>query len=131
MFFCFAVSEERHFDADLIIHRKGAIHLLPEQLGIIPGSMGTPSYIVKGRGIPYSFNSCSHGAGRVMSRGEARRSVSEKEVRQSMAGVVYDETIDLKDEAPQAYKDIRRVLRGQKDLVKVVCELKPFVSLKG
>ncbi len=126
-----AVTFERHFGEDVFVHRKGAVRLMPGKTAVVPGSMGTLSYIVEGRDTCLSFNSCSHGAGRRFSRGEAMRNVSLKEFRKSMKGIVYDTSINLKDEAPQAYKDIKHVMKGQKDLVKILHELTPVVSLKG
>ncbi len=126
-----SLSLESHFGESLFIHRKGAINLPQGKYGIIPGSMGTSSFIVEGRNGKFSFNSCSHGAGRIMSRGEAIRNISTKDFNNSMSGVVYDESKKLKDEAPQAYKDIRQVLRSQKDIVKIHYELNPLISLKG
>jgi tRNA-splicing ligase RtcB (3'-phosphate/5'-hydroxy nucleic acid ligase) len=125
------VAAEEHFGAPLYVHRKGAVCLAEGQVGLIPGSMGTCSYVVEGRGNAFGFNSCSHGAGRAMSRGDAFRSISDREFFSSMEGVVHDHDPRIKDEAPPAYKDIRRVMRAQKDLVKVVHELKPLLSVKG
>jgi tRNA-splicing ligase RtcB len=125
------VAEEEHFGERLFIHRKGAIRLAEDQVGLIPGSMGTYSYVVEGRGNSFGFNSCSHGAGRAMSRGDAFRTISDKDFAESMEGVIHAQDVRLKDEAPAAYKDIRRVMRAQKDLVKIRCELQPLLSVKG
>jgi len=125
------VGEEEHFGERLFVHRKGATRLDEGQIGLIPGSMGTYSYIVEGRGNPFGFNSCSHGAGRAMSRGEAFRRISDKDFTNSMEGVVHEHDPRIKDEAPTAYKDIRHVMRAQKDLVRVVHELRPLLSVKG
>lgn len=125
------VSKEEYFDKQLFIHRKGAIRVKKDEKGIIPGSMGSSSYIVEGKGNEFSFCTCSHGAGRAMSRGDAFRTISDKAFQQSMKGVVYDNAIDIKDEAPQAYKDIHKVMRGQKDIVKIQYKLKPLISVKG
>lgn len=125
------VAEEEHFGQRLFLHRKGAICLAEGQVGLIPGSMGTCSYIVEGRGNVFGLNSCSHGAGRAMSRGDAFREISDKEFARSMEGIVHEHDTRLKDEAPAAYKDIRRVMRAQKDLVRVVHELQPLLSIKG
>ncbi len=125
------VSAEEHHDQRLFVHRKGAIRLEKGQVGSIPGSMGTLSYIVEGRGNSFGFASCSHGAGRAMSRSEALRMISDESFLQSMEGVVHEHDARIKDEAPAAYKDIRRVMRAQKDLVRVVHELRPLVSVKG
>ena len=93
--------------------------------------MGTPSYIVEGRGNPFGFCSGSHGAGRAMSRGDAFRTISDEDFLHSIEGVVHRHDARIKDEAPAAYKDIRRVMRAQKDLVKIVEELHPLLSVKG
>lgn len=125
------VDEEEHFGERLYIHRKGAIRLREGEIGMIPGSMGTLSYVVEGRGNEFGFESCSHGAGRVMSRSDALRSVSERDFRTYMEGVLYDYDDRLKDESPLAYKNSAQVLRSQKDLVKIRHELKPLLSIKG
>jgi len=125
------VDEEEHFGEALFIHRKGAIRVAAGQKGSIPGSMGTPSYVIEGRGTEQAFCSCSHGAGRAMSRSEAARKITHKDYVQSLAGVVCNHGELLLDEAPEAYKDIRLVMRGQSDLVKIVRELVPLVSVKG
>jgi tRNA-splicing ligase RtcB (3'-phosphate/5'-hydroxy nucleic acid ligase) len=125
------VGEEEHFGERLFVHRKGAICLAKGQIGLIPGSMGTCSYVVEGRGNSFGFNSCSHGAGRVMSRAEAFRVISDKDFNQSMEDVIHAHDPGMKDEAPAAYKDIHRVMRGQKGLVKVLHELNPLLSVKG
>jgi tRNA-splicing ligase RtcB len=130
-------ARERHFGRDVIVHRKGATQAMAGQMGIIPGSMGSPSYIVRGRGNPESFCSCSHGAGRRLGRNEANRKLNIQSVRQAMAGVVIYEwptdrkkNIDL-SEAPQAYKDIDTVIAAQTDLVEVVYRLEPLGVIKG
>ncbi len=125
------VGEEEHFGERLLVHRKGAICLAKGQVGLIPGSMGTSSFVVEGRGNQFGFNSCSHGAGRVMSRAEAFRAISDKDFNESMEDVVHAHDSSMKDEAPAAYKDIRRVMRGQKGLVRVLHELNPLLSVKG
>jgi len=125
------VAQEEHFGRPLFVHRKGAVQLDQGQVGLIPGSMGTASYMVEGRGNAFGFCSGSHGAGRVMSRADAFREISDHEFLRSMAGVVHEHDVRLKDEAPAAYKDIRHVMRSQKDLVKVVHHLRPLLSLKG
>jgi tRNA-splicing ligase RtcB len=125
------VAEEEHFGKRLFVHRKGAIHLEKGQVGLIPGSMGTSSYIVEGRGNSFGFCSGSHGAGRVMSRSDAFRAISDKDFRRSIEGVVHRHDTRIKDEAPAAYKDIRHVMRSQRDLVKVLHELRPLLSVKG
>jgi tRNA-splicing ligase RtcB (3'-phosphate/5'-hydroxy nucleic acid ligase) len=125
------LDEEEHFHERLFVHRKGAICLAEGQIGLVPGSMGTWSYVVEGRANPFGFCSCSHGAGRAMSRGDAFRAISDKAFESSMEGVVHQHDPRVKDEAPAAYKDICRVMRAQKDLVKVRCTLHPLVSIKG
>ncbi len=125
------VAAEEHFGERLFVHRKGATRLGEGQIGLIPGSMGTCSYVVAGRGNAFGLNSCSHGAGRAMSRGDAFRTISDKDFSNSMEGVVHAHDPRIKDEAPAAYKDIRRVMRAQKDLVRVVYELHPLLSVKG
>ena len=125
---------EHHFGNNVMIHRKGATKAMTGQLGIIPGSQGTASYIVNGKGNPESFFSCSHGAGRRMGRGQAQRELSldgEKEKLDAL-GVIHSvrNTSDL-DEAPGAYKDISEVMKNQDDLVEVVVELRPLAVIKG
>ena len=113
------IAEEEHFGETLFVHRKGALRLAEGQVGLIPGSMGTASFVVEGRGNAFGFSSCSHGAGRAMSRGDAFRTISDREFQSSMEGVIHDHDPRIKDEAPPAYKDIRHVMRAQKNLVKV------------
>ena len=125
------VAEEEHFGRRVFVHRKGAIRLDRDQVGLIPGSMGTFSYVVEGRGNTFGFNSCSHGAGRAMSRAEAFHVISDNEFYDSMKGVVHRHDPRIKDEAAAAYKDVRRVMRAQRDLVRVQCELQPILSVKG
>ena len=125
------VALERHFGMDLLVHRKGAIRLAEGEVGFVPGSMGSTSFVVEGRGNEYAFCSCSHGAGRSMSRGEAFRRISDRDLEQSMDGILWDGKAQVKDEAPAAYKDSHLVMRGQKDLVKIRYELKPVLSIKG
>ena len=134
-------SLENHFGKNVWVHRKGATSAKKDQFGIIPGSMGTSSYIVRGLGNPESFMSCSHGAGRVLGRMQASRTLNKEDVENSMGDVVYDRfskinrgkmkgKLDL-GEAPQAYKDIDRVLEQQKDLVEIVVKLEPILVAKG
>ena len=111
--------------------RKGAVNAEKGKLGIIPGSMGTKSYIVRGLGNQESFNSCSHGAGRTMSRTQAKKLFTIEDLRLQTQGVdclIREETID---EIPSAYKDIDAVMENQKDLVEIVEELKQVVCVKG
>ncbi len=121
---------EEHYGEEVIVHRKGAIRAEKGEFGIIPGSMGTPSYIVEGSGNPESFNSCSHGAGRVLSRKQANKTIDRNEFRQVMKGIVFKEGKDL-SEAPMAYKDIEEVMDNQKDLVKRRVKLEPLAVIKG
>ncbi len=130
-------AQETHYNRQLIVHRKGATRASKGLEGIIPGSMGTASYIVRGKGQADSFESCSHGAGRVMGRNEANRKLVFEQVRQSMKGIVFDAwprgrkgKIDL-SEAPAAYKDIDAVIAAQKDLIDVVVKLRPIGVAKG
>ena len=122
---------ERHFGEEVIVHRKGANSARKGQLGIIPGSMGTPSYIVEGLGNPESFMSCSHGCGRLMSRKEANRVLDEKTANESMRGIFFTGWKGDYSEAPAAYKDIETVLANQSDLVKPMVKLHPLGVMKG
>lgn len=125
------VSWETHFGEDLIITRKGAIRAGREEMGIIPGSMGTKSYIVRGLGNEESFCSASHGAGRRMSRGAAKRKFDIDDLVRQTAGVECRKDRGVLDEIPGAYKDIDRVMENQRDLVEVVAELKQALCVKG
>jgi len=127
-------SIENHFGKNVIVHRKGATKAYKGRLGIIPGSQGTASYIVEGKGNKDSFMSCSHGAGRRMGRKQAQRELNfEEEVNKlDKLGIIHSirHTTDL-DEAPSAYKDISTVMENQKDLVDIKIELKPLAVIKG
>ncbi len=125
------VAEERHFDEDLLVTRKGAIRAGEGELGIIPGSMGAKSFIVRGRGNPLSFESASHGAGRRMSRTQAKQSYTVKDLERQTKGVECRKDRGVIDEAPKAYKNIERVMEQQSDLVEIVAELKQVVCVKG
>ncbi|MGC4062781.1 MAG: RtcB family protein [Aquabacterium sp.] len=125
------VQREHHFGEDIFVTRKGAVSAKAGQLGIIPGSMGARSYIVRGKGNPESFESCSHGAGRVMSRGEAKRRFTLADHRAATEGVECRKDKDVIDETPAAYKDIDAVMEAQRDLVDVVHTLKQVVCVKG
>jgi tRNA-splicing ligase RtcB (3'-phosphate/5'-hydroxy nucleic acid ligase) len=125
------VAEERHFEEELLVTRKGAIRAGRGELGIIPGSMGTKSYIVRGKGNPLSFESASHGAGRRMSRTQARKAFSVEDLARQTQGVECRKDSGVIDEAPKAYKDIDRVMEQQSDLVEIVAELKQVVCVKG
>lgn len=126
------VARERHFGTDgVLVTRKGAIRAGKGELGIIPGSMGARSFIVRGKGDPESFESCSHGAGRTMSRSEAKRRFSLEEHARATAGVECRKDEGVIDETPAAYKPIDAVMRAQADLVEVVHTLKQVVCVKG
>jgi len=127
------VSLECHDGRDLWVHRKGAMSARFGESGVLPGSMGTLSFHVEGRGREEALCSSAHGAGRALSRTAARGKVTERELRRQMEGVWYDSrfTGRLLDEAPSAYKDIRAVLRAQKELVKVTRTLRPVLNYKG
>jgi tRNA-splicing ligase RtcB len=125
------VQKEEHFGAEVFVTRKGAVRAGPGELGIIPGSMGTRSYIVRGKGNPDSFHSCSHGAGRVMSRSEAKRQFTVADHLAATAGVECRKDADVLDETPGAYKDIDAVMAAQADLVEIVHTLKQIVCVKG
>lgn len=125
---------ENHFGKNIMLHRKGATSARKGQVGIIPGSQGTKSYIVEGLGNPDSFNSCSHGAGRLMSRTKAKETLNlEEEInKMDKKGILH--SIRGKgqlDEAPSAYKNIDVVMENQKDLVKIIVELTPLGVIKG
>ncbi len=125
------VARERHFGADVWVTRKGAIRANEGELGIIPGSMGTRSYIVRGKGNRDSFNSCSHGAGRKMSRRAAKEAFSVEDHAKATEGVECRKDADVIDETPGAYKDIDAVMAAQTDLAEVVHTLKQIVCVKG
>lgn len=125
------VSEEYHFGESVFVTRKGAIRAGEGELGIIPGSMGAKSFIVRGKGNPSSFCSCSHGAGRVMSRGKAKRLFSTDDLEQQTMGVECRIDKSVIDEIPSAYKDIDHVMQHQTDLVDVVHTLKQVICIKG
>jgi tRNA-splicing ligase RtcB len=125
------VAEETHFGTDVMVTRKGAIRAGAGDLGIIPGSMGTGSYIVRGLGNPDSFESASHGAGRRMSRNKARQRFTEADLAAQTAGVECRKDSGVVDEIPAAYKDIDQVMANQSDLVEIVAKLKQVVCVKG
>lgn len=125
------VTRENHFGANVWVTRKGAVRAREGDLGIIPGSMGARSYIVRGKGNPDSFNTCSHGAGRAMSRGEARRRFTLEDHARATEGVECRKDADVIDETPGAYKDIDAVMAAQADLVDIVHTLKQVVCVKG
>ncbi|HEY6239335.1 MAG TPA: RtcB family protein [Burkholderiales bacterium] len=125
------VQQEEHFGERVYVTRKGAISARLGELGIIPGSMGARSYIVRGKGNPESFCSCAHGAGRRMSRSEAKRRFSRADLAAQTRGVECRKDKGVLDEIPGAYKDIERVMADQADLVDVVHTLKQVVCIKG
>lgn len=125
------VQKERHFGREVLVTRKGAVSAGLGELGIIPGSMGAKSFIVRGKGNAESFNSCSHGAGRTMSRTEAKRRFTLADHVSATEGVECRKDANVIDEIPMAYKDIDAVMHAQRDLVEVVHTLKQVVCVKG
>lgn len=125
------VAEESYGDVDVLVTRKGAIRAGAGDLGIIPGSMGTGSYIVRGRGNAEAYCSASHGAGRRMSRSKAKKMFSTEDLAAQTAGVECRKDAGVVDEIPGAYKDISQVMEQQEDLVEVVAHLKQVVCVKG
>jgi len=125
------VSIEEHFGDNVYVTRKGAINAEGGRYGIIPGSMGAKSFIIRGLGNPQSFNSCSHGAGRKMSRTKAKSKYTIEDLKAQTAGVECRKDKGVVDEIPGAYKDIEEVMRAQSDLVEVVAELKQVICVKG
>lgn len=125
------VAREHHYGKDVLVTRKGAVRARLGDLGIIPGSMGTRSYIVRGKGEAESFHSCSHGAGRAMSRTEARRRFTVEDHALATAGIECRKDESVIDETPAAYKDIDAVMAAQQDLVEVVHTLRQVVCVKG
>jgi tRNA-splicing ligase RtcB len=125
------VAMETHFGEEVLVTRKGAVRAGAGDWGIIPGSMGAKSFIVRGKGDADSFCSCSHGAGRTMSRGEAKKQITLAEHRAATEGVECRKDKDVLDESPRAYKDIDAVMAAQGDLVEVVHTLKQILCVKG
>jgi len=125
------VQREHHFGRNVLVTRKGAVSAQKGQMGIIPGSMGARSYIVRGKGNEEAFCSCSHGAGRALSRTEAKRRYTVLDQMAATAGVECRKDAEVIDEIPMAYKDIDAVMRAQQDLVEVVHTLKQVVCVKG
>ncbi|RDE48826.1 MAG: RtcB family protein, partial [Candidatus Accumulibacter meliphilus] len=125
------VQQERHFGSEVFVTRKGALSARKGELGIIPGSMGARSYIVRGLGNAEAFCSCSHGAGRVMSRNEARRRFTVADQERATAHVECRKDQEVIDEIPMAYKDIDAVMHAQRSLVEVVHTLRQVVCVKG
>jgi tRNA-splicing ligase RtcB len=125
------VAKETHFGQEVFVTRKGAVSAKAGELGIIPGSMGAKSFIVRGKGNADSFNSCSHGAGRTMSRTKAKKLFTVDDQIKATEGVECRKDADVIDEIPMAYKDIDAVMLAQSDLVEVVYTLKQVVCVKG
>jgi len=125
------ISKENHFGANVMVTRKGAVRAREGDMGIIPGSMGTGSFIVRGKGNTESFCSCSHGAGRKMSRGRAKKEISVDDHIEAMKGIEARVDIDVIDESPAAYKDIGAVIAAQTSLIDVVHRLRQVVNVKG
>lgn len=125
------VQREHHFGKNVLVTRKGAVRAQAGELGVIPGSMGAASYIVRGKGNADSFNSCSHGAGRAMSRTEAKRRFTLEDHAQATQGIECRKDEDVIDETPAAYKPIDAVMEAQSDLVEIVYRLRQVVCVKG
>jgi len=125
------VSRENHYGENVLVTRKGAVRARKGDLGIIPGSMGAKSFIVRGLGNDESFHSCSHGAGRIMSRTAAKKQFSLADLQAQTAGVECRKDEGVLDEIPGAYKDIDEVMSNQLDLVEVVAQLKQIMCIKG
>jgi len=124
-------EREHHYGADVWLSRKGAINAETGRPGLIPGSMGTASYVVVGKGNPTSLNSAPHGAGREYSRSRARKTFTREQLRQAMAGIEYRDTDAFLDEIPAAYKDVDVVMRDAADLVEIRHTLRQIVNVKG
>jgi tRNA-splicing ligase RtcB len=125
---------EHHYGKNVWVHRKGATSAKEGEIGLIPGSQGTCSYVVRGKGNPESFMSCSHGAGRTLARKQAKRTLdlnAEKKMLDDRGIIHSIRHQDDLDEAPSAYKDIDVVMENQKDLVDIVKKLEPLVVIKG
>ncbi|MYD46327.1 MAG: RtcB family protein [Gammaproteobacteria bacterium] len=125
------VANERHYGQNMWVTRKGALRARRGDVGIIPGSMGAKSYIVRGKGYEHSLHSCSHGAGRALSRTEARKRYSAADLQAQTVGVECRKDHNVVDELPAAYKDIDKVMEAQEDLVEIVHTLKQIVCVKG
>ncbi len=127
------VRRENHDEQTLWVHRKGAMGLHEGEKGIVPGSMGSASYHVEGRGFGLAMNSSAHGAGREMSRSEARKRIAKRQLLREVEGVWFDQRLTerLREEAPSAYKDIGAVMRAQHDLVRIVRRLRPVLVYKA
>src|ERR1700719_1353363 len=125
------VTRESHFGHNVLVTRKGAVRAREGDMGIIPGSMGARSFIVRGKGNPESFHSCSHGAGRAMSRHEAKKRFTVEDHIRMTEGVECRKDADVIDETPAAYKPIDAVMAAQADLVEIVHTLRQVVCVKG
>jgi tRNA-splicing ligase RtcB len=125
------VEKEDHYGESVWVTRKGAVRARKGDWGIIPGSMGTGSFIVQGKGNPESFNSCSHGAGRTMSRSKAKKVISLEQHALDTANIECRKDVGILDESPRAYKPLDAVMKAQEDLVEIVHRLKPLVCVKG
>src|SRR5688572_8290988 len=127
------VRPEAHFGETLLVHRKGAMPADAGLAGVVPGSMGTRSYHVEGRGCPDSLRTSAHGAGRLLSRGACRERFNRTDVRRQLGDVWFDPRLTdaLREESPKGYKDVRSVMRAQGELVKVVRTLRPVLVYKG
>jgi tRNA-splicing ligase RtcB len=127
------VRRESHFGRELWVHRKGALSAADGEAGVIPGSMGSASFHVVGRGCGDALCSSSHGAGRALSRTEATRAIGARQLEREPRGVWFDhrQAQRLRDEAPSAYKDIHAVMRAQRELTCITRELRPLLSYKG
>jgi tRNA-splicing ligase RtcB (3'-phosphate/5'-hydroxy nucleic acid ligase) len=125
------LAKENHFGSNVWITRKGAVRARAGDLGIIPGSMGTGSFIVRGKGCAESFHSCSHGAGRAMSRGAAKKLITLEDHAKATEGIECRKDLDVIDESPAAYKDVNAVIAAQSDLIEVVHRLRQVLNVKG
>lgn len=125
------VAQENHFGQSVYVTRKGAVSAKKDEFGIIPGSMGTQSFIVRGLGNKESFHSCSHGAGRVMSRNQAKKLITLADHKQATRHVECRKDKSIIDESPSAYKQIEKVMESQQDLVKIAFKLSQIVCVKG
>ena len=124
-------KREHHFGQNILVSRKGAIEAKAGQLGLIPGSMGTRSYVVRGKGSPASFNTAPHGAGRRMSRGQARKTFTMDDFDRDLAGIEVNRSPAFLDELPGAYKDVDLVMEQSADLVEIVHTFRQIVNVKG
>lgn len=125
------VTRETHYNEEFWVTRKGAVRAGKGDLGIIPGSMGAKSFIVRGKGNTDSLQSCSHGAGRIMSRNEAKKSFTKKDIEEQTRGVECKKDSSVVDEVPKAYKPIEKVMAAQSDLIEIVTELRQVICIKG